>query len=202
MPVGPPARTGAGIMIGRLLETVRVADAAMQEIQRKEKHPQSHGLIHMRPFVAADAHALIAAECGAVVSERRLVEGLAGMQDDLTEGERTLAEESETRKDQSAVRNGDARTEQQGTGTQSQAERGHRQRPQASENEKSTLFPAGIHVASVHKTDAHEKAGRSPLFPETEPLIRRRLRPALSSIGGYGPACRLPAPSLSRYRLP
>ncbi len=86
------------------------------------------------------------------------------MQYDLAEGQRTAAEKTELRKDQSPIRNRDACAEQKRPGTENQTQCGHWQGPQAAENEKDAVLQWRTHGASVHKIGAHEKAGRSPLF--------------------------------------
>lgn len=81
-----------------------MTDAAMQEIQWQEEDAERHVLIDVRPLVRAQPHALPAAELAAVVGQRRSVQALAGIQDHLPHGQCAMAQESEIRKYQRAVR--------------------------------------------------------------------------------------------------
>ena len=93
--IRPPALPGLRIAVGSLFETVRVADAAVQEIQRQEQDAECHVLIDVRAFVRAQPHALPAAELAAVVGKRRCVQALAGVEDHLAHGQCALVQESE-----------------------------------------------------------------------------------------------------------
>ena len=107
----------------------------MQEIQRQEQHAQRHVLVYMRALVGADAHALVAAERGAMVGLGGFVQALAGVQDNLPERERAAAGKAHSRKQQRVVRERDACAQRQRAAAQHQADRGHRQGPQAAERE-------------------------------------------------------------------
>ena len=81
--IRPPALSGQGVPIGRLLETVFMANAAMQEIQQREKHAQRHVLIDMRLFVRAQTDAFGTAIGGTIIGQHLIFQIGPGIQDHL-----------------------------------------------------------------------------------------------------------------------